>query len=261
MLASSVRLQQCTPRAGPVHGPSQETPFANYSCCICLPRWRNEVPAETSLMLTWCRFGPASGPAPRGSDPAQARAWPRAALHAQQNLNSDKMRSAGGRAWRGLRASAVRLVPKTLGSVRGGRTLAAAAGVQGARWYRDRQPNSRLATDLGSGYSRTREVRSNYCIDNTRIFSVGMSYGGIMSNTVGCALGDDFRAIAPMSGLGPRAGCSGQVAAWISHGNEDTVVRYSGGEDSRDHWVEANHCQTSSNAGRQRRLRRLRRMR
>jgi predicted esterase len=49
-------------------------------------------------------------------------------------------------------------------------------------------------------------MRTTYCIDNERIFSVGMSYGGIMSNTVGCALGDDFRAIAPMSGAGP-SGC------------------------------------------------------
>ena len=40
-----------------------------------------------------------------------------------------------------------------------------------------------------------------------------MSYGGIMSNTVGCALGDDFRAIAPMAGSGPRGNCVGKVAA------------------------------------------------
>lgn len=89
-------------------------------------------------------------------------------------------------------------------------------------------------------------LRTSYCIDNARIFSTGMSYGGIMSNTVGCALGDDFRAIAPMSGSGPRGGCTGQVAAWISHGNQDTVVAYASGERSRDYWVMSNMCQTTS---------------
>lgn len=93
-------------------------------------------------------------------------------------------------------------------------------------------------------------MRTNYCIDNERIFSLGMSYGGIMSNTVGCALGDDFRAIAPMSGSGPFAfggtSCTGQVAAWLSHGNMDDIVKFSSGEGSRDHWVEANHCSSSS---------------
>ena len=92
--------------------------------------------------------------------------------------------------------------------------------------------------------------RANYCIDDARIFSVGMSYGGIMSNTVGCTLGEDFRAIAPMSGMGPStfggASCVGQVAAWISHGNMDTVVAFSSGQASRDYWASANHCATTT---------------
>jgi polyhydroxybutyrate depolymerase len=85
--------------------------------------------------------------------------------------------------------------------------------------------------------------KTNYCIDQDRIFSAGFSYGAIMSNTVGCYLGDQFRAIAPMSGMGPMGmGCKGQVAAWISHGSSDTIVAFSGGEASRDHWVGVNHC-------------------
>ncbi len=89
-------------------------------------------------------------------------------------------------------------------------------------------------------------MKSNYCIDEARIFSTGFSYGGIMSNTVGCALGDQFRAIAPMAGSGPRAfggaSCTGQVAAWLAHGNSDTVVSFSSGQGSRDHWVSSNGC-------------------
>jgi poly(3-hydroxybutyrate) depolymerase len=93
-------------------------------------------------------------------------------------------------------------------------------------------------------------IISNYCIDKERIFSIGMSYGGIMSNTVGCSLGDIFRAIAPMSGGGPSAmfgssECTGKVAAWISHGKDDTNipwVTFTDGQASRDHWIQANHC-------------------
>jgi poly(3-hydroxybutyrate) depolymerase len=33
------------------------------------------------------------------------------------------------------------------------------------------------------------------------VFSVGMSYGRIMSDTLGCQMGDVFRAFAPMPGL------------------------------------------------------------
>jgi polyhydroxybutyrate depolymerase len=93
-------------------------------------------------------------------------------------------------------------------------------------------------------------ANTNYCVDRARIFSVGMSYGGIMSNTLGCQMGDVFRAIAPMSGSGPltfgKSQCVGQVAAWMSHGNMDDVVPFSSGQMSRDHWVMNNHCQQTT---------------
>ncbi len=94
-------------------------------------------------------------------------------------------------------------------------------------------------------------LRASYCVDDARIFSVGMSFGGIMSNTVGCELGDVFRAIAPMSGSGPRQGfgasaCAGQVAAWIAHGNMDMTVPFAQGQASRDFWAMANHCSSDT---------------
>jgi poly(3-hydroxybutyrate) depolymerase len=91
------------------------------------------------------------------------------------------------------------------------------------------------------------KMKSSYCVDTAHIFSVGFSYGAIMSNTVGCALGNQFRAIAPMSGSGPRGtGCKGPVAAWLSHGDQDTTVSFASGQASRDHWVAANHCSNTS---------------
>jgi polyhydroxybutyrate depolymerase len=101
--------------------------------------------------------------------------------------------------------------------------------------------------DIAFTRAMLRWLQSNYCIDDKHIFSVGMSYGGIMSDTVGCEMGDVVRAIAPMSGEGPATypgskPCVGQVAVWSSHGNQDTTVPYSAGVASRDHWVAANHC-------------------
>jgi len=95
------------------------------------------------------------------------------------------------------------------------------------------------------------QLRTTTCIDENRVFSVGMSYGGIMSNTLGCEMGDVFRAIAPMSGSGPGYGkfvpkCTGQVAVWLSHGDMDTTVPTAQGEASRDYWAGANHCQSTT---------------
>ena len=93
-------------------------------------------------------------------------------------------------------------------------------------------------------------MKSNYCVDQARIFSVGMSYGGIMSNTLGCSMGGVFRAIAPMAGSGPfQFGtnmCVGQVAAWLSHGTADPTVVYDAGVGSRETWRTRNHCMTTS---------------
>jgi polyhydroxybutyrate depolymerase len=53
-----------------------------------------------------------------------------------------------------------------------------------------------------------------------------------------------------MSGGGPKGyamkPCTGQVAALMTHGNTDNNVPFSYGEDSRDHWTEANHCGTAT---------------
>ncbi len=93
-------------------------------------------------------------------------------------------------------------------------------------------------------------MKKSYCIDEKRVFSVGMSYGGIMSNTLGCQMGGVFRAIAPMAGSGPfqfgTSACVGQVAAWLTHGTGDTVVTYDAGVGSRETWRTRNKCQATS---------------
>lgn len=89
------------------------------------------------------------------------------------------------------------------------------------------------------------DVGSTLCVDAGRVFSAGHSFGGFMSNALGCFRGGTIRAIAPVAGGGPYGQCTGQVATWIAHGSLDEVVPLMFGEMSRDSWAAANGCDAS----------------
>jgi poly(3-hydroxybutyrate) depolymerase len=87
-------------------------------------------------------------------------------------------------------------------------------------------------------------LAAELCIDESRIFSVGFSYGAIMSYSLACAMGDRIRAIAAMSG-GLLGGCVDgdvPVAVWSSHGTSDQTLSLSSGEAARDEFVVRNGC-------------------
>lgn len=86
------------------------------------------------------------------------------------------------------------------------------------------------------------DLSSRLCIDPARVFSTGHSFGGYMSNALGCARAGIVRAIAPVAGGGPFGACQGPVAAWLAHGAGDTTVPLSQGEGARDRWRTANSC-------------------
>jgi polyhydroxybutyrate depolymerase len=88
------------------------------------------------------------------------------------------------------------------------------------------------------------------CFDQTRVFSTGFSYGGMMSLAIGCGRADVFRAIAPMSGA-LFSGCAdgdAPIAMLGFHGTNDTVVDISAGVRARDEIVERNGCQPAEQA-------------
>jgi poly(3-hydroxybutyrate) depolymerase len=99
-------------------------------------------------------------------------------------------------------------------------------------------------------------AKENLCIDQSRIFATGFSYGGMISNLIGCQLSDVFRAVAPMAGMFNVYGmpgstlCANQrnVASWVAHGDADTVVQPSGGIAARDYFISVNHCTMTSAA-------------
>jgi poly(3-hydroxybutyrate) depolymerase len=97
--------------------------------------------------------------------------------------------------------------------------------------------DSRLFTDLVTFIS------SEYCIDSNRIFTTGHSTGAAMANILGC-YSRGLRAIALVAGMnqGVRADCTGQVAVWITQGQNDPVVDVSQGQRIRDFWIGQNGC-------------------
>jgi poly(3-hydroxybutyrate) depolymerase len=101
-------------------------------------------------------------------------------------------------------------------------------------------------SDLAFVDAMLAEIEGAYCVDQKRVFAAGHSFGGYMTNLVGCERADVFRAIAPVSGGLVAGACKGPVAAWIAHGDADQTVPQSEGIAARDHWLGADTCATTS---------------
>jgi len=163
--------------------------------------------------------------------------------------------------WHGLNGTAQQFLP---GSYMGGSGgfYGIRAGLANAIYVTSQGLPSGMSdsgTDYGWPNTNGRDVNftkamldwfeTNFCIDKNRIFSAGMSYGGMMSNTLGCQMPDVFRAIGVMSGalFGRTNTCSTHpIAAWFTHGDADTTVDISGDVTARDMFLQHNGCDTSN---------------
>jgi poly(3-hydroxybutyrate) depolymerase len=93
-----------------------------------------------------------------------------------------------------------------------------------------------------------KEVEADLCIDTSRIFATGFSYGAGMSYAIACARADVFRGVALYAGA-QLSGCSGgtkPIAYFHVHGVGDSVLNISQGRQLRDHFVGVNGCATQS---------------
>ncbi len=89
-------------------------------------------------------------------------------------------------------------------------------------------------------------ISKDYCVDQSRVFSTGYSFGGIMSNSLACDRGPKLRAFAPVEGAffdGAKS-CPTPVPAWIVHASNDPTVSYASGQAARDIWLKTNGCTT-----------------
>jgi poly(3-hydroxybutyrate) depolymerase len=94
------------------------------------------------------------------------------------------------------------------------------------------------------------ELNESYCIDQDRIFSTGVDEGGSLSIAIGCQMSDVFRGIAPIAAAlpaDPETSCSpGPLAVLQMPGTTDDVVTIADAERTRDVFLAANHCATTT---------------
>jgi poly(3-hydroxybutyrate) depolymerase len=89
-------------------------------------------------------------------------------------------------------------------------------------------------------------IAAQYCLDMSRVFAFGTSYGGYFSNTLGCTRPGVLRGVASVSGGGPSFSCAGTTSWFGSHSQDDNVVGYSNGTRSRDIWRGLNQCSATT---------------
>lgn len=129
--------------------------------------------------------------------------------------------------------------------------VATTAGINATHWNADFGTG---VDDVGFIDAMIEEIFNDFGLDNSRVYSTGMSNGGFMSYTLACQLSDRIAAIASvagsMSGLGVQ-NCNPerQVPVMEFHGTMDEVVPFegiSGGilpvPDVVDFWVNNNGC-------------------
>lgn len=78
------------------------------------------------------------------------------------------------------------------------------------------------------------EISSQVCIDPARIYSTGMSNGGLFTSTVVCELSERIAAAVSVAGVTHHESCSpSRAVPYLAfHGTDDTVVPFNGGGES-----------------------------
>jgi hypothetical protein len=86
------------------------------------------------------------------------------------------------------------------------------------------------------------KVKSDYCIDEDRVFVLGDGPGALFANLIGCLNADEVRAIAPLAGAPPPPGpCTGNAAVWLLQSTSDPMM-LGAGRANRDFWAGRNSC-------------------
>ena len=133
---------------------------------------------------------------------------------------------------------------------------------EGGAWAGANYSKATVAQDLQFVYDMLADIRSNYCVDSSRIYATGLSIGGGFTGTLACndTVGGEFAAFAPASGsfytqAYQNSTCTParDVTPILEfHGGADTDVFYNGGQgeggyeppifDYMTWWAERNGC-------------------
>jgi len=96
-----------------------------------------------------------------------------------------------------------------------------------------------------------KEVSSNFCIDQARVFIAGFSSGSWLSHLIGCARAGSgpgkVRGQVTATGEWPNPPpCTGPVASMLAHDMADTDNPFAAGMIARDHILQTNRCGTQT---------------
>lgn len=102
--------------------------------------------------------------------------------------------------------------------------------------------------DMGFLTALLDELDAKLCVDDARVYAMGISNGGYMSHRLACELADRFAAIGPVAGGIAVSSCqpSRPVPVFAVHGNADQLVSYSFGQSSASFWAMHNGCTTTT---------------
>ncbi len=152
----------------------------------------------------------------------------------------------------------------TMGDVDGGGTSGYTWSYYGLREQADNSASSKMIfvapQGNGNGWANSggqdltlvddliKQITGDLCVDTSRLFSLGFSYGGGMTYAIACARASVFRAAAVYAGA-QLSGCTDgtKPIAYIGiHGITDPTCNISGGRSLRDKFVKNNGCTTQS---------------
>ncbi len=91
-------------------------------------------------------------------------------------------------------------------------------------------------------------IRNSHCVNQQRVFAMGFSRGGAMSNLLGCVRGHQVRGIGPLAAWqpAPASACVGNPSAWFAHGEGDRVVAVTQGTRARDFIRQRHQCDSEA---------------
>lgn len=98
------------------------------------------------------------------------------------------------------------------------------------------------------------EVEGDLCVDKTRIFATGFSFGGAMSIAIACTRADVFRGVAFFSGADLTGSCSGTLTKPIAYyasqasGDSSGTPMPSSGKIKQAEFAAVNGCMPEPNA-------------
>lgn len=79
------------------------------------------------------------------------------------------------------------------------------------------------------------QVGNDLCIDTSRVYATGLSYGAIMTSFLACQRANRFAAVAPVAGLMVPTPCDQprKMPILTIHGTADPILLFNGGAGSR----------------------------